>query len=106
MKFANTILTLLLVAVFSGAKAQELQARVTVLSNRVATSVDKRIFTTLQTQLTNLLNNRKWTSDFYKPQEVSEFLRHLYHLYTQVNQKTHEHETLLPGYILHLVEFL
>jgi len=72
MKFANTILTLLLVAVFSGAKAQELQARVTVLSNRVATSVDKRIFTTLQTQLTNLLNNRKWTSDFYKPQEKIE----------------------------------
>jgi hypothetical protein len=72
MKFANTILTLFLVAVFSGAKAQELQARVTVLSNRVATSVDKRIFTTLQTQLTNLLNNRKWTSDFYKPQEKIE----------------------------------
>ena len=72
MKFANTLLTLLFVAVFSGAKAQELQARVTVLSNRVATTVDRRIFTTLQTQLTNLLNNRKWTSDIYKHQEKIE----------------------------------
>lgn len=72
MKFANTLLTLLFVAFFSGAKAQELQARVTVLSNRVATTVDRKIFTTLQTQLTNLLNNRKWTSDIYKPQEKIE----------------------------------
>lgn len=72
MKFAKTILTLLLIALFSGANAQELQARVTVLSNRVATSVDKRIFATLQTQLTNLLNNRKWTPDIYRPQEKIE----------------------------------
>jgi hypothetical protein len=69
MKASKTIFIFLLVLVFSGAKAQELQARVTVLSNRVATSVDKRIFNTLQTQLTSLLNNRKWTSDLYKPQE-------------------------------------
>lgn len=69
MKIAKTLFTLLFVAVFSGAKAQELQARVTVLSNRVATTVDRKIFTTLQTQLTNLLNNRKWTSDIYRPQE-------------------------------------
>ncbi len=72
MKFIKTIFIFLLVLVFSGAKAQELQARVTVLSNRVATTVDKRIFSTLQTQLTNLLNNRKWTSDLYKPQEKIE----------------------------------
>ena len=72
MKFANTLLTLLFLALISGAKAQELQARVTVLSNRVATTVDRKIFTTLQTQLTNLLNNRKWTSDIYRPQEKIE----------------------------------
>jgi hypothetical protein len=50
-------------------QAQELQAKVTVLSQKVATTVDKKIFNTLQTQLTNLLNNRKWTRDEYKPQE-------------------------------------
>lgn len=72
MKFAHTLLTLLLVLVFSGVKAQELQARVTVLSNRVATTIDKRIFVTLQTQLINLLNNRKWTPDIYRPQEKIE----------------------------------
>jgi hypothetical protein len=72
MKFASTLLTILFLALISGAKAQELQARVTVLSNRVATTVDRKIFTTLQTQLTNLLNNRKWTSDMYRPQEKIE----------------------------------
>jgi len=72
MKFANTLLTLFFLALISGAKAQELQARVTVLSNRVATTVDRKIFTTLQTQLTNILNNRKWTADIYRTQEKIE----------------------------------
>lgn len=55
-----------------GVKAQELQARVTVLSNRVTTNIDRKIFTTLQNQLTNLLNNRKWTTDAYKQNEKIE----------------------------------
>lgn len=62
---------LFLVSVYS-AEAQELQARVTVLSNRVTTNIDRKIFTTLQNQLTNLLNNRKWTSDSYKQNEKIE----------------------------------
>jgi hypothetical protein len=49
--------------------AQELQAKVTVLSQQISSNVDKSIFSTLQTQLTNLLNNRKWTKDVYQPQE-------------------------------------
>ncbi len=49
--------------------AQELNAKVTVLSQQISSNVDKTIFTTLQTQLTNLLNNRKWTTDVYQPQE-------------------------------------
>ncbi|HQR92570.1 MAG: DUF4835 domain-containing protein [Bacteroidetes bacterium 24-39-8] len=51
------------------AVAQELNARVTVLSNRVGTTVDRKIFTSLQQQLTNLLNTRKWTNEIYKVQE-------------------------------------
>lgn len=51
------------------AAAQELNARVTVLSNRVGTTVDRKIFTSLQQQLTNLLNTRKWTNETYKVQE-------------------------------------
>ena len=56
----------------SQVQSQELQARVTVLSNRVATTVDKKIFITLQTQLTNLLNNRRWTNDTYRQNEKIE----------------------------------
>jgi len=52
-----------------GAAAQELNARVTVISNRVGTTVDRKIFTNLQQQLTNLLNTRKWTNETYKVQE-------------------------------------
>lgn len=51
------------------AGAQELQAKFTVLANRVSTQVDKKTFQTLQTALTNFVNNRKWTSDVFQPQE-------------------------------------
>jgi hypothetical protein len=50
-------------------QAQELQAKFTVVANRVSTQVDKKIFQTLQTALTNLVNNRKWTADAFQPQE-------------------------------------
>jgi len=51
------------------ASAQEIQARLTVITNRVSTQVDKKIFQTLQTQLSNFINNRKWTNDTYQPNE-------------------------------------
>jgi len=53
----------------SVAHAQELQARVTVLANRVSTQVDKKVFQNLQTSLNNFLNNRKWTNDAFQPNE-------------------------------------
>lgn len=52
--------------------AQELQAKVTVLATRVNSTVDKKIFITLQNQLNNLLNNRKWTNDPFQPNEKIE----------------------------------
>lgn len=52
--------------------AQELKARVSVMAARVNTSVDKKIFSTLQTDLNNLLNNRKWTSDQFQDNEKIE----------------------------------
>mgnify|MGYP001233735863 CR=1 FL=1 len=55
-------------AVFAG-NAQELTGKVTLVTNRISTQVDKRIFNTLQNQLTNLINNRKWTEDNFKPNE-------------------------------------
>ncbi|MBX2887196.1 MAG: DUF4835 family protein [Ferruginibacter sp.] len=50
-------------------QAQELNARVTVSSNRVGPNVNKNVFNTLQTALNNFMNNRKWTNDNF---EVSE----------------------------------
>lgn len=50
-------------------EGQELQARVTVIANKVGPKIDKKIFTTLQTQLTNFMNNRKWTNDVFQPSE-------------------------------------
>ena len=51
------------------ANAQELRARVSVLSNRVASNVDKKTFQTLQTALNNFVNDRKWSNDKFGTQE-------------------------------------
>jgi hypothetical protein len=50
-------------------QAQEMNVKVTVIANRISTQIDRRIFLTLQNQLTNLINNRKWTTDNFKPNE-------------------------------------
>lgn len=49
--------------------AQELRARVNVLSSRVGNNVDKKAFQTLQTALNNFVNNRKWSTDNYGTNE-------------------------------------
>jgi len=64
--------TALLISIFlfvNIAKAQELRARVNVLSNRVGGNVDKKAFQTLQTALNNFINNRKWTNDNFSGEE-------------------------------------
>ncbi len=55
----------LLVPATNFAGAQELNARVTVNSSRVGTTVNKNVFQTLQTALNTFLNNRKWTKDVF-----------------------------------------
>lgn len=50
-------------------EAQELQAKVSVVAARVSSAVDKKIFTTLQSQLNNFMNNRKWTNDVFQQTE-------------------------------------
>ena len=59
--------------------AQELNARVTVVANRVGNTVNRSTFITLQTALNNFLNNRKWTKDAYAANEkiVCNFLLNL-----------------------------
>lgn len=48
---------------------QELNAKVNVVYAQIGTSVDKKVFQTLQTSLVNFLNKRKWTSDVFEINE-------------------------------------
>ncbi len=65
----SIIYLVLFVCIVRQVNAQEIQAKVTVNAQRVGSSVDKKVFTTMQNQLTNLLNTRKWTKDTYQPNE-------------------------------------
>ena len=47
------------------ASAQELNARVTVNSSRIGSTVNKNVVQTLQTSLNTFLNNRKWTKEVF-----------------------------------------
>lgn len=57
---------------WSTTQAQEIQSKVTILTQALPTSVNKQRFTTLATQLTNFINNRSWTKDKFNPQEKIE----------------------------------
>ena len=50
-------------------QAQELRARVSVVSSRVNNTVDKQTFTNLQTALNDFVNTRKWSNDVFKTNE-------------------------------------
>jgi len=69
MKKINFLLLFFIFIVEAAGYGQELQSKVTIVASRVPTTVDKKIFQTLQTQLTNFINNRKWTPDVFQPQE-------------------------------------
>ena len=51
------------------AQSQEIQARLTVMASQISTQVNKNVFQTLQTTLTNFINNRKWTPDVFQANE-------------------------------------
>jgi hypothetical protein len=55
--------------IFTYAHAQELQVNLSVMANQISTQVDKKTFQTLQTALSNFLNNRKWTNQQYQAHE-------------------------------------
>ena len=60
MKIRNLFCSLLFCAVPFIANSQELNARITVNSDKIQ-GTNKSVFTTLQTSLTEFVNNRKWT---------------------------------------------
>ncbi|MCX6206902.1 MAG: DUF4835 family protein [Bacteroidetes bacterium] len=72
MNKKNSLFVLVIIFCSLQSRAQELNARVTVMSNKVGTSVDKKVFNTLQNQLTNFLNTRKWTNETYRVNEKIE----------------------------------
>ncbi len=53
----------------SNTEAQELQASVSIIANRVPSSVDHKIFTTLQLALNNFINGKKWSSEAFQGNE-------------------------------------
>ena len=65
-------LLIMLLAAFNVAGAQELKANITVVSSQVSNNTNQNVFRTLQTALNNFINNRKWTSDNYQPNEKIE----------------------------------
>jgi hypothetical protein len=65
----KTALIAVMVFLLQSARSQELQAKLTVLTSKISTSVDKKIFQTLQTALVNFVNNRKWTKDAFQTNE-------------------------------------
>jgi hypothetical protein len=50
-------------------QAQELRARVTVNATRIGNNINRNVFQTMQNSLQNFLNNRKWGTDNFQPQE-------------------------------------
>lgn len=57
------------VIIHSESSAQELNARVRVIDNQIPSTVDRKIFRTMETSLANFLNNRRWGTDNFKPNE-------------------------------------
>ena len=69
MPYTKAIFILFCLLCVNIVSAQELNARVTVNSSRIGTSVNKNTFQSLQTALNTFLNTRKWTTDNFLPNE-------------------------------------
>ncbi|HUR66011.1 MAG TPA: DUF4835 family protein [Chitinophagaceae bacterium] len=65
----RAIALLFFILSLQAADSQEIQARVSIIASKVSTTVDRKIFQTLQTSLTNFINTRKWTNDVFQPSE-------------------------------------
>ena len=63
MNYTKIKFLLILFFTANAVSAQELNARVTVNSSQVSSTVNKNTFLTLQTALNSFLNTRKWTTD-------------------------------------------
>lgn len=65
----HLLITALLIVLFSGVRAQELQANVSVVASRLPSTIDHKIFQTLQSSLYNFINGRKWSNEGFQNSE-------------------------------------
>ncbi len=68
----RNLVTLVFVMTAMFTRGQEIQARLTVITSKISTQVDKKVFLTLQNALSTFLNNRKWTPDAFQSTEKIE----------------------------------
>jgi len=69
MRKNHLLLVFLLGTVAPHLCAQELQASISIAANRVPSTVDHKIFQTLQSALYNFLNGRKWSNESFQNNE-------------------------------------
>lgn len=69
MRKSYLLILLLLGAVSSRLRAQELQANVAVVANRIASTVDHKQFQTLQASLYDFITNRRWSNETFQNNE-------------------------------------
>ncbi|HXB07909.1 MAG TPA: DUF4835 family protein [Puia sp.] len=69
MRKSYFLVLVLLGALASRSGAQELQANVAVMANRIPSTVDHKQFQTLQAALYNFINGRKWTNEAFQNNE-------------------------------------
>lgn len=69
MRKSYFLILLLLSALTSRLRAQELQASVAVVANRIPSTVDHKQFQTLQASLYDFINNRKWSNETFQNNE-------------------------------------
>jgi Domain of unknown function (DUF4835) len=67
--FKSIILSFILFCFLMPLQAQEINCRVRIVDNQLPSTVDRKIFRTLESALSNFINKRKWTADDFKPNE-------------------------------------
>jgi hypothetical protein len=68
-RFRYHIFSLVCLLACHSLQAQEINAKVTVNAQQVATTIDRKIFQTMQSQLVNFINTKKWTNDVFRQEE-------------------------------------
>jgi hypothetical protein len=69
MRKSYLLVLFLLGALTPHLRAQELQANISVMANRLPSTVDKKQFQTLQASLYNFINNQKWSNETFQNNE-------------------------------------